>query len=44
MYQTFFIKQLKLELKAVQPMFVQQITETLKYVYELCNYNEYENI
>ena len=41
----FFIKQLKLELEAVLPIYVQKMSKLfLKCIYELYNYNENEKI
>ena len=45
LYQNFFITQLKLELEAVQPIFIQKIAKNKNlYIYELYDYNQDENI
>jgi hypothetical protein len=36
MNQQFFIKHLKLELEAVQPIYVQEITKKCKYIFMNC--------
>ena len=45
MYHTFFIKELKFELEAMQPIYVQKIAKQFKkYIYELYCYNKGESI